>query len=110
MLNFNELLNFDLLAKVKFVETEFGGRQAPTFDGYRGQFFWHINHNQTTDWDATYIFTSGQANPGEVTECKILLSENLKKVAQGNFKENDQFCIREGHRIVALGVILKSII
>ena len=108
MIAFDEFENFDLLASVKFIEPKFGGRKSPVFDGYRGQFFWHINHIQSTDWDAAYVFPLGKVSPGEETECKIVLSENLKLVAGGNFKINEQFCIREGSKVIAVGVILHS--
>ncbi len=108
MVTFNEFENFDLLASVKLIESEFGGRNSPVFDGYRGQFFWHINHVQTTDWDAAYVFSSGKVNQGEKAECKIVLSENLKLAANGNFRINSQFCIREGSKVIAVGIILQS--
>lgn len=108
MIAFDEFENFDLLASVKLIESKFGGRKSPVFDGYRGQFFWHINHIQNADWDAVYVFPSGQVSPGEEAECKIVLSGNLKSAAGGNFKINDQFCIREGSKVIAVGIILHS--
>ena len=108
MVTFKEFENFDLLTEVKFIESEFGGRKGPVFDGYRGQFFWHLNHTTNSDWDAVYVFPMGQASPGETTKCKISLSENLKSAACGNFKINDQFCIREGSRVIAVGIILHN--
>ena len=54
MSNYDELDEFDLLARVYLIETEFGGRQGAVYDGYRGQFFWHINDVNCSDWDASY--------------------------------------------------------
>ncbi|WP_405631063.1 hypothetical protein [Pseudoalteromonas sp. Ld20] len=108
MKNYHDVEEFDLLAKVYLIETEFGGRQGAVHDGYRGQFFWHINDVNCSDWDASYIFESGQVNPGEESNCKVVLSENVKKYSKGVFPTERQFGIREGSKIIAVGVILES--
>lgn len=108
MKGFSELEDFDLLANVYLIETEFGGRQSAVKDGYRGQFFWHINHINCNDWDASYVFEVGSVSPGNSTNCKILLSDGVKKYAKGNFPTQRQFGIREGSRIIAVGVIIES--
>lgn len=108
MKNYEELSEYDLLAKVYLIETEFGGRQGAVQDGYRGQFFWHINDVNCSDWDASYIFESGLVNPGEESKCKVLLSENVKKYSKGVFPTERQFGIREGSKIIAVGLILES--
>lgn len=108
MKKYHELEEFDLLVKVYLIETKFGGRQGAVLDGYRGQFFWHINDVNCSDWDAYYIFESGQINPGEESNCKVLLSENVKKYSKGIFPTERQFGIREGSKIIAVGVILES--
>lgn len=108
MKNYEELDGYDLLAKVYLIKTEYGGRQGALLDGYRGQFFWHINDVSCSDWDARYYFADGSVGPGEESLCKILLSENVLKSSNGLFPEQQQFGIREGSRIMAVGVILES--
>ena len=108
MKNYSELNEFDLLAKVHLIKTEFGGRQGKVLNGYRGQFFWHINDVNCCDWDAEYYFEHGHVNPGEESLCKVRLSENVKKYSKGIFPVERQFGIREGSKIIAVGVILES--
>jgi len=108
MNNYEEFTKYDLLAKICIVKTEFGGRQNAVFDGYRGQFFWHINNVDGSDWDASYIFEKGSVSPGDESQCKILLSENVKKYSKGIFPTENQFGIREGSRIIAVGIILEN--
>ncbi|MEM7206404.1 MAG: hypothetical protein AAF434_01140 [Pseudomonadota bacterium] len=104
---YSELEEFDLLAKVEVVKTEFCGRTQPMFDGYRGQFFWHINDEPCTDWLASYIFEHGELHPGASSKCKIQLAGTIKELGAGKFEKGDQFAIREGARIVAIGSILE---
>lgn len=108
MKNYHDLKEFELLAKVYLIETEFGGRQSAVFDGYRGQFFWHINDVNCSDWDASYIFESGKVSPGEKSACKVVLSDNVKKCSKGIFPTGRQFGIKEGSKIIAVGVILEN--
>ena len=100
--------DYDLIAKVLLIPEEFGGRSRPVASGYRGQFFWRINHVPTTDWDATYFFQDDPVGPGEATLAKVSISQNLKKASQGNFPIGMQFCIREGRRVVATAVIIEN--
>ena len=108
MENFKNLSDYDLLAKIYVIKTEYGGRESGVLDGYRGQFFWHINNESCTDWDAVYIFENGSLEPGQEGLCKIILSVNVKKYSKGIFPINRQFCIREGSRVIAAGIILES--
>jgi len=105
---YEEFTDYHLKAKVYVIETEFGGRQGAIFDDYRGQFFWHINDVDCNDWDARYVFEGGQINPGESSNCKIVVSDNLLKYSGGRFSKSQQFGVREGSRIVAVGVILSN--
>lgn len=105
---YEEFADYHLLANVFVIETEFGGRRGPIFDDYRGQFFWHINGETCTDWDARYVFDGGEVHPGKSAKCKILVSNNLLKYSGGNFPEGAQFGIREGSRVVAVGIIKSS--
>ncbi len=70
--------------------------------------FWHINHVEATDWDASYYFEGGQMAPGECAACRIILSPNLIKCSNGRFSKGEQFGIREGSRIVGVGTIVSS--
>jgi translation elongation factor EF-Tu-like GTPase len=109
-MNYHELINYDLLAKVYLVTTEFGGRAGPVLDKYRGQFFWHVNNESCTDWDAIYFFENGQLQPGSSSLCKVLLSENVKNYSNGSFPVGRQFGIREGAKVVGLGIIQDSLV
>ncbi len=108
MIEFEAFTEYHLLAKVFVIETEFGGRKGPIFDDYRGQFFWHINGEACSDWDARYVFEGGSVSPGKSALCKIVVSGNLLKYSGGSFPVGVQFGIREGSRIVAVGVIKSS--
>ena len=105
MENFDDLESFDLLAVVALIKNDFGGRKTPVIDGYRGQFFWHINHVSGTDWDASYYFEKGSLAPGNDALCKIKLSPFLKETSDFNFPIGRQFGIREGSKIIGTGVI-----
>ena len=107
-MKYDELTDYDLLTKVELVKTEFSGRETPVFDGYRGQFFWHINDEPCTDWLAEYFFEHGELHPGSSSRCKIRLAGTIKDLAGGNFPVGNQFAIREGSRIVAVGKILEN--
>jgi translation elongation factor EF-Tu-like GTPase len=108
MKTYSELSDYDLLARVYVIEPKFGGRNVGMFDGYKGQFFWHINYVDCNDWDAMYCFENGSVGCGCESMCKILLSKNVIKYSKGNFPVGSQFGIREGPRIVAVGVIVES--
>ena len=108
MKDFDMLKEYHLEASVYLIETEFGGRSTAVHDGYRGQFFWHINHVASTDWDASYVFDGGQVDPGQCAGCKIVLSSNLLKCSEGSLPKGQQFGIREGSKIVGVGTILFS--
>jgi translation elongation factor EF-Tu-like GTPase len=107
MKKYSELEEYDLLATIEIIKAEFGGRTQPVFDGYRGQFFWHINDEPCTDWLASYIFEHGELHPGESSKCKIFLAGTIKELGKGNFKKGGQFAIREGSRIMAVGSIIE---
>jgi translation elongation factor EF-Tu-like GTPase len=105
---FEELTEYDLLTKVIMIKTEYGGRKGAVLDGYRGQFFWHINDVNCSDWDAVYFFENGELKPGEESLCKVVLGQNVKIYSKGVFPVGCQFCIREGSKVVLVGVIQKS--
>ena len=107
MKRYAELEEYDLLAKVELLKSEFSGRTVPVLDGYRGQFFWHINHESCTDWLASYVFEHSELHPGQSSKCKVVLAGTIKTLAQGTFECGAQFAIREGSRIMAVGSILE---
>ena len=108
MKTYTELDRFDLLAIVEMLKPEMGGRSSAVYDGYRGQFFWHINDVTGTDWLASYVFEEGIIEPGASSKCKVILAGSIKEQANNNFPEGSQFAIREGSRIVAVGMILEN--
>lgn len=108
MKSYLDLENFDLLAMVEVLKTEMCGRSSVVFDGYRGQFFWHINGVNGTDWLAKYTFEEGKIEPGEQGLCKVILAGHVKGAANSNFPVGVQFAIRESSKIVALGRILEN--
>lgn len=110
MTKYEEFTEHHVKAKVFVIDHEFAGRQGSILDGYRGQFFWHINGESCTDWDARYVFEGGEVEPGKSAMCKILLSNALLAHSGGDFPEGSQFGIREGSRIVAVGVIKASLV
>lgn len=79
-LNFNQINDYHLLANVFVVPTEFVRRKQPIMNSYRGQFFWHINDFNCTDWDTTYFFENAKLKPNKSGTCKIKLSPNLLAV------------------------------
>lgn len=102
---YEKFMDYHLKARIYVIETQFGGRKGSLFDDYRGQFFWHINDINCSDWDARYIFEGGEIQPGSSGMCKIMISNNLREASGDNFPAGSQFGIREGSRIVAVGVI-----
>ena len=108
MKNYSDLEKFDLLSLVKVIESELCGRSSPIFDGYRGQFFWHINGESCTDWLASYVFEDGAIAPDQKGLCKVVLADHVKESANNNFPVGVQFAIREGSKIVAIGKIIEN--
>ena len=106
-LNFNQINDYHLLANVFVIPTEFGGRKQPIKNSYRGQFFWHINDVNCTDWVAEYWFENGKIELNESGTCKIKLGPNILAVHKG-FEIGKQFAIREGARVVAVGSIVET--
>ncbi|TLX45063.1 hypothetical protein C1E24_20970 [Pseudoalteromonas phenolica] len=107
MESFAQLESYDLLAIVEMLNPEMCGRNTPIFDGYRGQFFWHINGESCSDWLACYILEHGELHPGNSSKCKVLLSGTIKELSVPNFKIGAQFAIREGTKIIAIGKIIE---
>jgi len=107
-MKYSDQTNYDLLAKIHLTPKGFGGRNKPVYNGYRGQFFWHINDVACKDWDAVYVFLDEPFGPGETTFVKVWISESLKTASRGDFPIGRQFCIREGINVVGTAVILEN--
>ena len=107
MESFSQLESYDLLADVEMLKPDMCGRNTPIFDGYRGQFFWHINGELGTDWLAYYVLKHGKLHPGTRSKCKVLLAGTIKEHSDPKFKPEAQFAIREGSKIVAIGKIIE---
>ncbi len=92
------------------IPTEYGGRSTSAFSGYRGQFFWHINNEPCTDWLAETYFEGDSLEPGKSCKVKIRLTGTILELGKKDgFNIGRQFALREGSKIVAVGVITESI-
>lgn len=109
MKTFDSVDNFELEGRIFVIPTEFGGRETAIQSGYRGQFFWHINHVDGTDWLAESYFENDLVKPGESARIRIRLAGTINELGrQTGIPSGRQFALREGSRIVAVGVITKS--
>jgi len=88
----------DLIATIRFLSTDEGGRHTPAVSGYRGQFYY-----DGRDWCAAYTFSSDPAYPGETLEAMIFLMNPESHI--GKLHRNKGFEIREGAHVVAQGMI-----
>lgn len=105
---YEDFEDYELICRFHFVETEDGGRESPCFSNYRGQFFYHYN-DAGTDWLARYIFSEEPVNPGGRVLAKVSLAGTIQDLAEERgMPVGRQVAIREGHRIVAIGVIEES--
>ncbi len=105
---YEDFLEYELICRLHFIGPEFKGRQAPCFSNYRGQFFYHYN-DEGTDWLARYIFSEEPVKPGATVLAKITLAGRVLDLAkERGMPCGEQMAIREGARIVAIGVIEES--
>ena len=110
MKDFDSITDNELEGCVYVIPKEFGGRETPIFSGYRGQFFWPINGVLGTDWIAESYFDGGSADLGKVTRVKIKLAGSIVELGRTTgMPLGRQFALREGSRVVAVGVITASI-
>ena len=91
-------LQIDLIATIRFLTHEEGGRRTPVISGYRGQIYYDGH-----DWCAAYFFSSDPAYSGETLEAMIWLMSPQMHV--GKLYRNKGFEIREGAHVVAHGMI-----
>ena len=109
MKTYESIENHEIEGKIYVIPTEFGGRERAVHSGYRGQFFWHINHVDGTDWLAESYFENDLVEPGQSARIKIRLAGTISELARTTgIPTGRQFALREGSRIVAVGVITKS--
>ncbi|MEM7010677.1 MAG: hypothetical protein AAF585_04255 [Verrucomicrobiota bacterium] len=109
MKSFDSVDNHQLEGSVYVIPTELGGRATGIRSGYRGQFFWHINHEDCSDWLAESYFENDLIEPGQSARIKIRLGGAIKVLGQkSGMPPGSQFALREGSKIVAVGVITKS--
>jgi translation elongation factor EF-Tu-like GTPase len=91
----------DIEVELTFLSPEEGGRESPAFSGYRPQFYCD---GQNYDAAQYYIGTE-KVLPGETTKAHLYFTYPEKQV--GNLFPGKEFEVREGHRIIAKGVVTK---
>jgi translation elongation factor EF-Tu-like GTPase len=91
----------DLEVEMTFLRTEEGGRSTPAYSNYRPQFYYAGN-----DYGATFtLIDIDSANPGQTVRACLCVS--APDFLFGKIKEDSEFLVREGGRIVAKGRVLK---
>lgn len=89
--------------KIRFLTPDEGGRHSNVLTRYRPQFYYETNPDGT-DWDAQHEFINvAGAAPGETIETYVSFMSPEKHV--DHIKEGMEFKLREGHRVVAEGVV-----
>ena len=107
-LSYDEFQDYHLICSLYFIPADFRGRETPCFSNYRGQFFYHYN-DAGTDWLARYIFAEEPVFPGMSVLAKVTLGGSVVDLAEERgMSVGKQMAIREGARIVAVGVIESS--
>lgn len=110
MNTFASISDNELEGTVFMIPSEFGGRQSAVHSGYRGQFFWHINGVRSTDWEAESYFENDLLEPGESAKIKVQLAGTIVELGmETGMPVGWQFCLREGSKVVAVGVITESV-
>ncbi len=83
----------DVEASIRFRNTSEGGRAAPCFNGYRGQF-----HYDDGIWDAVQEYPDkGSAEPGETVRAYLHFSQPAHH--DGRVVEGMAFTVQEGPRV-----------
>ena len=96
MRNFETVQNHHLEGKIFVIPTEFGGRGTAVHSGYRGQFFWHINHESCTDWLAESYFENDLVEPGRSARIKIKLAGTIAELGRKTgMPSGGQFALRK---------------
>jgi translation elongation factor EF-Tu-like GTPase len=93
--------NRHIEARIYFLKPDEGGRHAPVFDGYRGQFFF-----DGIDVDATQEYPEvKEVKPGD--EVIVYLAFIRPEVHLSKMYVGKTFLVREGARTVGRGVVTK---
>ena len=109
MKTFESVKNHELEGEIFVVPSEFGGRQSAVLSCYRGQFFWHIKHEACTDWLAESYFENDRVEPGQSARIKIKLGGSVCDLGRATgIPAGRQFALREGSKIIAIGIITRS--
>ncbi len=109
MKKYENIVDHEIEGIVYAVPEKYGGRKREIHSGYRGQFFWHINDEPGTDWLSETYFENDIVAPGGAAKCKIKLAGTILELGKTTgMPKGSQFALREGARIVAVGVITKS--
>jgi translation elongation factor EF-Tu-like GTPase len=90
-------------AEVTFLPTEHGGRKgfAPVLSGYRPQFYF-----ECVDYDALHEYPDvPQVHPGETA--RVFLTFHHPELLVGRLLPGKPFLIREGHRVVGYGTVIR---
>ncbi|OJJ25209.1 hypothetical protein BI308_12745 [Roseofilum reptotaenium AO1-A] len=110
MQNFQSVSDHQLEGMVLMIPTKYGGRKAYVYSGYRGQFFWQINNESCADWLARFYFENDPLKPGESSNVKIQLAGTIMELGRKTgMPAGRQFGLREGSRIIGVGVITASL-
>ena len=109
MKTYETMNSHQLEGRVFVIPAELGGRHTPIRSGYRGQFFWHINGESGTDWLAESYFETDIIEPGASGNIKIRLGGTLLELGKvTGMPVGRQFALREGSKIMAVGILTKS--
>jgi translation elongation factor EF-Tu-like GTPase len=94
-----------ILASIKLLKTEDGGRSNPIYSGYRGQFFFEGN-----DFDCMKFEIQpepdGWIQPGESAEVRIDLSVCAWSELNHKIQPGRSFELHEGRKTVAVGTVI----
>jgi elongation factor Tu len=91
----------DIEVELHFLPTDRGGNSNPVRSGYRPQFFY-----RGQDWDAEHTYIDrDEVLPGE--SVRAYLTFMSPQLHVGHVAEGMPFLVREGHRTVAYGRVLR---
>ncbi len=96
-----QMQSIDFIADLKYLTTEEGGRQTPTFSGYRPQVKFDFDEMQTSG-QQTFL-NKGTVYPGDNVEAaiRIIAVEHF----ENTLTEGIAFEFREGSRVIGTGKI-----
>jgi elongation factor Tu len=93
-----------IVARVRFLSSQEGGRRAPVWSGYRPGFWFRDAEGN----DGVLEFLDREkAMPGD--ECEVRITFLHPEFLEGLLGPNKSFDVREGNRLVARGTVLKPL-